>query len=141
MILADTTVLIDIHRGKKEISDFITEFIENKEESTFAISDISIEELYVGLGYTKANLGEEIYLNRKKKIDDILLDFDRLNLTEEIWKKVGIKEGELKNQGIIIDFQDIIIGITAEHYNVDFILTRNPDHFSEFKISAKSYLL
>jgi len=55
MILVDTTVLIDIWRGRTNVRKCLEKYT----EESFAISSITIEEIYDGLGYTKTEKGEE----------------------------------------------------------------------------------
>lgn len=131
----DTTVLIDIHRGKPGIKKKLLEIPTN----TLSISEISVQELYTGLGYSKEILGESVYLQQKARIDDIIKDFNIIPISRTILEFAGLKEGCLKAKGIIIDFQDLIIGITAELINAEIILTRNPTHFKECSIPKEIY--
>lgn len=56
-----------------------------------------------------------------------------------ILKLAGLKEGEMRANGIIIDFEDIIIGISAQVKQADWIISRNVKHFREFTVPCKSY--
>ncbi|MHA1673751.1 MAG: PIN domain-containing protein [Promethearchaeota archaeon] len=135
MIVVDTTVLIDIRRGRLSIKKLID--ILKLEE--FYISEMSIKELYDGLGYTRMKLGEEIYQKNKRLIEELLTGFYTIPICARILKLAGLKEGEMRAKGIIIDFEDIIIGISALIKQADWIISRNVKHFKEFTVPCKSY--
>ena len=135
MIIVDTNVLIDVERGKQSLKALMEQYT----EENFCISAISILELYVGLGYTKAKKGEDFFQKQKDNIDLILTDFEILPISQQILRDSGLKHGELLAQGTTIDFEDIIIGISGELSQVNFLLTRNTSHFSSFSLTILSY--
>ena len=134
MILVDTTILIGIERGDLSIKAF---FDQHPSEE-YAISSISIQELYVGLGYSKIKKGVGFYEKQKRILDAIIHDFVIITLSEEILKLSGLKQGELLAQGITEDSEDILIGITAECMKTTKILTKNTKHFVHFNIPCES---
>ena len=135
MILLDTTVLIDIRRGKVEIKDILEKY----NDTICGISVITIYELYVGLGHILQKFGEISYKTNKEKTEKLLNDFEIFDLNRLILEKAGLKEGELLAKGITIEFEDIIIGITAQILKAEKIITRNPEHFKYFEIPVQSY--
>ncbi|MHA1728708.1 MAG: type II toxin-antitoxin system VapC family toxin [Promethearchaeota archaeon] len=135
MILVDTNVIIDIERGKSSLNEIISQF----PKESFCLSEISIMELYSGLGYAKEKKGEEFFKKQKEIIDIILYDFNHIPINQSILKDAGLKRGELQNHGVIIDNEDILIGITGEFLEVTGIITRNPDHFQHFNIKIFPY--
>lgn len=135
MILLDTTVLIDILRGRSAVKAKISEFA----GEDFYISAISIKELYHGLGYSKQKKGEQFYLKKLEGVKSLISDFNVIPVRREILELTGLKEGELQAKGMVIDVEDIIIGISAEMLKVTSIITRNPKHFKEFKLITVIY--
>ncbi|MGV9171899.1 MAG: type II toxin-antitoxin system VapC family toxin [Promethearchaeia archaeon] len=135
MILVDTTVIIDIWRGKLNIK----KRLESYPDEVFGISAITIEEIYDGLGYTKKEKGKEIYQTIKKQYEKILQNFEIVPVTTEILKKTGLLRGELRKSGDLLDLADIIIMITAQEVKASRIITRNPTHFNKSPIGVESY--
>ncbi|MHA1519006.1 MAG: type II toxin-antitoxin system VapC family toxin [Promethearchaeota archaeon] len=135
MIIVDTNVLIDIERGKKSVKELFEKF----QDEHFCISAVSILELYVGLGYSKSKKGENFYQKQKKKVDSICNDFEIIPLSLQIIKEAGLKKGNLMVSGIIVDFEDILIGVTGEILEVNHLFTRNKKHFENFSLSIQEY--
>ncbi|TFG01293.1 MAG: PIN domain-containing protein [Promethearchaeota archaeon] len=135
MIIADTTVIIDLWRGKKNIK----KCLERKKNEKLCVSAITIEEIYDGLGYTKEKKGLELFEKIKDQYEKIFGDFEIIPIDIIILKQAGIKKGQLRSKGIIMDTADCIIGITAEIIKVNSIITRNPKHFEEFQTEILSY--
>jgi len=135
MILVDTTVIIDIWRGKPQIKTLLKQY---KEESFF-ISAITIAELYDGLGYTKEKKGNSIYKKIKEQIEKVLSGFHVIPLNIPILQESGAFKGILRAKGILLDIADCIIGLTAKLMNAEKIITRNTRHFQEFGINIESY--
>jgi len=135
MIIVDTNVIIDIERGKSSLKSLFAEFLREH----YVISAISVMELYSGLGYTRKVRGDAFYQKQKGNIDLILSDFEILAINLPILKNAGIKRGDLYAQGIIIDNEDIIIGTTAEFFEIPIIITRNQKHFANFKLKTYTY--
>lgn len=135
MILVDTTVLIDIERGKYSLK----KLFELYPSERYCISAVSILELYVGLGYSKIKKGIKFYQTQKEIIDQLCNDFEILPLSSKILQQGGMKKGELMASGISIDFEDILIGVTGEICKVKYIFTRNKEHFESFHLSIQEY--
>lgn len=135
MIIVDTTVIIDIWRGRSNVKDTLQKY---SEESLY-ISPITIEEIYDGLGYTKKEKGETIYKKIKRQYDKILYSFEIIPITTEILKKTGLLRGELRKSGETLDLADIIIMVSAQENKADKIITRNPRHFKKSKVPIESY--
>ncbi|MHA1274227.1 MAG: type II toxin-antitoxin system VapC family toxin [Promethearchaeota archaeon] len=137
MILVDTMIIIDIWKGNLNVK----KCLEKYKFEPLAISAISIQEIYDGLGYTKVKLGDLVYKKIKEQFESILDDYYIIPLDLKILKRAGIIKGELRAKGIFIDYGDYIIGATAQVMNAEKLITRNPDHFKEFNISIESYEL
>ena len=135
MIVIDTTVLIDLWRGRNGVKKCLEK---NKDELP-CISAITLEEIYDGLGYTKEKKAKSIYEKIKDQHEKILKDFQVLPVSSNILKKAGLVRGKLRAKGITLDMADIIIAITAKEINASKILTRNPNHFKHSSVMVESY--
>ncbi len=137
MIVLDTNVIIDLGRGRSGVK----KKLENFKEAEFAISAITIQEIYVGLGYILEKHGKELYEKNKEKSQNLLEDYTILKITRPILEHSGLKKGKLRAKGVTIEIQDLIIGSTAEILGAEKIITRNPKHFEVFKVPIESYEL
>ena len=137
MIVLDTNVIIDLGRGRSGVK----KKLENFKETVFAISAITIQEIYVGLGYILEKHGKELYEKNKEKSQKLLEDYTILKITRPILEHSGLKKGKLRAKGVIVEIQDLIIGSTAEILGAEKIITRNPKHFEVFKVRIESYEL
>ena len=135
MIIVDTTVLIDIWRGRPEIKAYL----KNYKEKYLCISAITIAELYDGLGYTKEKKGEAIYIKIKAQIEKLISEFHIMPINTSILQESGTFKGELRAKAIILDLADCIIGLTAKLLKAEKIITRNPSHFKNFEIPIEQY--
>ncbi len=135
MILLDTNVIIDLGRGRSGAKRCIAKY----KDEIIAISAITIQEIYVGLGYTLEKHGKELYEKNKKKIEELLEDYTILKTTRPILETSGFIKGRLRAKGITIEIQDLIIGVTAEILGIERLITRNPKHFETFKVPIESY--
>ena len=137
MFILDTNVIIDLGRGRSAIK----KILENFKETVFAISAITIQEIYVGLGYILEKHGKELYEINKEKSQILLEDYIILKITRPILELSGLNKGKLRAKGVTIEIQDLIIGSTAEILGAEKIITRNPKHFEVFKVPIESYEL
>lgn len=137
MIVLDTNVIIDLGRGRSGVK----KKLENFKEAEFAISAITIQEIYVGLGYILEKHGKELYEKNKEKSQNLLEDYIILKITRPILEHSGLIKGKLRAKGVTIEIQDLIIGSTAEILGAEKIITRNPKHFEVFKVRIESYEL
>lgn len=137
MIMLDTNVIIDLGRGRSAAK----KILENFKETVFAISAITIQEIYVGLGYILEKHGKELYEINKEKSQILLEDYTILKITRPILELSGLNKGKLRAKGVKIEIQDLIIGSTAEILGAEKIITRNPKHFKVFKVPIESYEL
>ena len=137
MIILDTNVIIDLGRGRSSAKKILGNF----KEAVFAISAITIQEIYVGLGYILEKHGKELYEKNKEKSQNLLEDYTILKITRPILELSGLNKGKLRAKGITIEIQDLIIGSTAEMLGAEKIITRNPKHFEVFKVPIESYEL
>ena len=128
MVCLDTSFLIDVIRGKKEIVK-IEEEIDLKEEIV-AIATPTIVELIRGL-YLKANI-KNIKKEEVEVINKKLSSFTILDLDKDSAVLAGEIEADLINKGEIIDLEDIMIAAIAIS-NDQNLLTKNKKHFEKIK--------
>ena len=135
MIIVDTTVVIDIWRGRSKVKSVLKPY----SDQSICISAITIAEIYDGLGYTKEKQSEKIYTQIKNQIEKILSEFHIIPLNFQILQESGTLKGYLRAKGIILDLADCIIGTTAKLINSEKLITRNIRHFQDFGISIETY--
>lgn len=135
MILADTTFIIDLLRNRHDVK----QIKENFENENIALSLISISEIYTGLYYTKSKLGEESFKKKLKDVQNTLLNYEILEMNEEIMIYAGKMSANRILKGNPIDMVDLVIGATGKFYNVKSIITRNIKHFECWGIKIVNY--
>jgi len=135
MIIVDTTVIIDIWRGRPNIKAVLKPY----SDKPICISAITIAEVYDGLGYTKEKKSEKIYSQIKDQLEKILIEFYLIPLNSDILKESGKLKGQLRARGILLDLADIIIATTAKLTNSEKLITRNVRHFQDIGLSLETY--
>jgi predicted nucleic acid-binding protein len=131
----DTTVVIDIWRGRSKVKSVLKPY----SDQSICISAITIAEIYDGLGYTKEKKSEKIYSQIKDQIEKILSEFHIIPLNLQILQESGSLKGYLRAKGITLDLADCIIGTTAKLINSEKLITRNISHFQDLGLSIESY--
>jgi predicted nucleic acid-binding protein len=131
----DTTVIIDIWRGRSNVKSVLKPF----SDQTICISAITIAEIYDGLGYTKEKKSEEIYQQIRDQIEKLLSEFHIIPLNSQILQESGSLKGCLRAKGIILDLADCIIATTAKLMNTEKLITRNIRHFQDLGLTIESY--
>ena len=100
----------------------VTRRLEELAPEGLALSIISLAELYEGVYYSRDPEGDEHDLN------DFLRGVTVLGIDEDICKTFGKERGRLRAAGMLIGDFDIMIAVTALHYNLT-LLTNNRRHF------------
>lgn len=116
MAILDTTFIVDVLRGKKEISGMVEEL--DLDEETLAVASPSIMEIWSGACLAKTSKTE------KEKINTLLQSLEVLNLDEKAAKEAGEMEAELMQRGQIIETEDIMIAAIAKVHQ-EKIITRD----------------
>jgi predicted nucleic acid-binding protein len=116
MVCLETTFLVDLLRGKKEVSELKDELI--RSDKIFAIASPSIMEIWSG-----ASLSMQSEY-KKEKINELILSLTILSLDEKSAKEAGEIEAELIEKGIIIETEDIMIAAIAK-VNGETLVTRD----------------
>ena len=128
MVCLNSSIIIDILRGKESV-EAIEERFDSSDEEIFIPSPVIIE-LIRGI-----HLIDSIKNIKEREIEEInnfLYSFVVLDFNKESAIKTGEIEAELRNSGEIIDLEDIMIGAIALQNN-QAILTRNKKHFERIK--------
>ncbi len=120
MVCLDTTFIIDLLRGKEEISSLKDNL--DRTESKLAVAAPTIMELWVGAQLVSKSDEEKV------KIDELLQSLIVLELNEHNAKLAGEIEAALISKGQVIDTEDCMIaGIAIS--NGETLVTRDA-HFA-----------
>lgn len=129
-MILDTSFLIDVLRGEKEVREW-EERLDNGEEEPI-ITSISVMEIWEGVIHSGNT--EEL-----KKIENLLEGLSSIEFDSEDGKTSGEILASLANKGNPIDVEDVMIGAIALNSNQK-ILTKNPAHFERIdNLEVKSY--
>lgn len=129
-MILDTSFLIDVLRGEKEVREW-EERLDNGGEEPI-ITSISVMEIWEGV--IRSGNTEEL-----KKIENLLEGLSSIEFDSEDGKTSGEILASLANKGNPIDVEDVMIGAIALNSNQK-ILTKNPDHFERIdNLKVKSY--
>ncbi len=120
-VVVDTSILIDLDRGKepaKSVAKALTE-----KDIELYLSTVSISELFVGV-----NLQEEPsrHINGAR---ELLAQFSWIPLTAAIAEKTGEFIAKRKDKGAPVEYQDNAIAATFVSVKADYLLTDNRKHF------------
>jgi len=120
-ILLDTTVLIDLLRGRAPRRQFIQELL--VKGHTFAISALNMAEIYAGMRPAE-----------EERTDSFLSSFECFPVTPAIARHGGLLRSEWARKGITLHLADTIIAATAIQQGL-VLLTDNRKDFPMPEIS------
>ncbi len=120
MILADTTLLIDFLRGKKEA----IEALHNVQSKGLYTTEINVFELIVGVYAKKQEPQKDV-----EKMFAMLTQFIILPLERRATMKAGEIAGTLIKQGKQIEETDAFIAAIALTNGISEIITANKAHY------------
>jgi tRNA(fMet)-specific endonuclease VapC len=121
--LIDTDWVID-HLNHIE---HVTRRLEELTPGGFALSVISLAELYEGVYYSRNPVESEAALQRFLNPELTILGLD-----EETCKIFGKERGRLRTAGLLIGDCDLLIGATALRHRLT-LLTNNRRHFERIE--------
>jgi len=135
MFLLDTSIIIAILRGKKEIVRKYQQIL-SKNQPIY-LTTYTITEIYIGFEdqeYKQQNLEK---LNIQKKLFDKMINFLEaqkriISLDVEAAKIMGTLLYQLKTKGNLIPFIDVIIGAIGISKKLT-IITSDKTHFNAIK--------
>ena len=124
-ILVDTSIIVEIDRGNKEVTNLLKRILENHE---LIISTITVGEILTGSHLNK-NQNEAII-----KAKEILNQFTWHNIngvTAEITAKL-YSYLIIENKHKSVEYQDVLIAASFLASNSDYLLTLNIKDFKVF---------
>jgi predicted nucleic acid-binding protein len=115
LILLDTTVLIDVSRGREPASSWLDEKL--RQADRVCVSAVSVAELFAGLPPAL-----------RAEWQRFIGDLTHWDVTEEIAVLAGTMRYDLARQGRTILTPDALIAATAAHYGAS-VATANTRDF------------
>ncbi len=128
MVCLDSTFVIDILKGTDKAKQ-LEEDIDNRGEEIF-ITSPAIIEIVRGL-YLKSNI-KNLKFEEKEKTLKLINSLSILDLDKNSAILAAKIEANLRNNGEIIDIEDIMIAAIAINNN-ETLVTRNKEHFERIK--------
>jgi predicted nucleic acid-binding protein len=120
-IFIDTSVIVDIERGKEETTDLLERLM--AENNPIFISSIVASEIFTGT-YLRTD-----YIKATKKAKELFTCFTIVPLDMEIAEIIGKLNAYLIANGLPIEYQDVAIAATFIREKGDWMLTGNKKHF------------
>jgi tRNA(fMet)-specific endonuclease VapC len=124
-VVLDSSTLIDAERQQLDVAQFLKHIAARIGERKAAMCSISVAELAFGI--QRANTSAR-RLARRSFLDDLKPSLPIYSITEETAELVGRINAEYSEKGVLIPFDDLLIGACAleRGYSVG---TRNLRHF------------
>ena len=119
-IFVDTSIIVDIDRGKQEVIDLCKKLTSTN--SAF-ISTVSVSEILTG-SYLRRD-----YKTSVRKAEKVLSQFCWVPLDGEVAKLVAELNAYLISKGQPIEYQDVAIAACFLLERCDVLLTENKAHF------------
>lgn len=126
-LILDSSVLIASERRRETVSQLIERVRAVCGDVESALSVVSIVELTHGIYRAKTDADR---MQRATFVEELSRDMIVHPVSLEIAQLAGRIEGEQTAKGIVIDFEDLIIGATALHLGFD-VATLNVKHFQQ----------
>ena len=135
--LLDTTVIIDLFRGNRNIADKLVQVGVDE----CCISDITVYELYAGAYRKKRKSGsktQEEIDKEIKKLDGIIQKIPVLTITDSA-KTAGRQKAYLTDNGDIIEDCDVLIGAAAIWNDLILVTSNEKHHGRLFGIQLENW--
>lgn len=120
-IFIDTSIVVDIERGKEETTGLLERLIEKN--NSILISAVVASEIFTGT-YLR-----EDYKKATKKAKELFTSFQIVPLDMEIAEIIGELNAYLIANGLPVEYQDVAIAATFVREEGDWLLTENKKHF------------
>ena len=124
-LILDTSILIESERRGEGVEDILHRIRAAHGEIDVALSTVSVVELTHGIYRARTDADK---VRRKAFAEGVFHDLIVHPVSFEIAQLAGRIEGEQAAKGITIDFEDLVIGVTALHLGFD-VATTNVKHF------------
>ena len=130
-MILDTSFLIDIMNGNQAALSKVDEIESNGIEQV--VPAMTLQELYIGVG------ASELPDEERRKIAVVIETRPIIPTSEEIARKAGKIDGQLRRDGRPINVGDATIGATGIVRD-EPVVTGDPDHFERIPdLTVKTY--
>jgi predicted nucleic acid-binding protein len=119
-VLVDTSIIVDVDRGKQDVIELCKQLTST---NSAYISAVSVSEILTG-SYLRRDY--KIAVNKAEKV---LSQFQWIPLDGEVAKLVAELNAYLISKGQPIEYQDVVIAASFILQCCDVLLTENKDHF------------
>lgn len=126
-VILDSSVVIEAERRRLNVAQFLKQIVLKIGEREAALSSIAIAELVHGI--YRANT-EERRACRRAFLDDLKAAVPIYPITDNTAELVGRISGEASAKGVVIPFDDLLIGACALERGYA-VATRNQRHFQK----------
>jgi predicted nucleic acid-binding protein len=124
-VILDSSAVIAGERKKQPATELLAELRLKLGPEMIALSTVSVIELEHGIWRAKDAVQAA---RRKAFLDDLFAVVPAYPLTFEIARRAARIDGESKRKGVVIPFQDLVIGVTALEFDYA-VATLNARHF------------
>jgi predicted nucleic acid-binding protein len=109
-VIVDTSTLVTAERRKHSVREIFAQLREVYGEAGAGLSAVTVVELAHGIERAQLEVHRRY---RQAFLDDLIADIKIYPLTTEIAQLAGKISGEQGRRGIVIPFEDLLIGSTA----------------------------
>lgn len=126
-VILDSSVVIEAERQQLNAARFLKQIAQNIGEREAALSSITVAKLVHGI--YRANT-EERRVRRRAFLNDLKAAVPVYPITDNTAELAGKISGESSAQGVVIPFDDLLIGVCALERGYA-VATRNQRHFQK----------
>lgn len=126
-VILDSSVVIKAERQHLNVAQFLKQIAQTIGEREAALSSITVAELVHGIYRADT---EERRTRRRAFLDDLKAAVPVYPITDNTAELVGKISGESAAKGVIIPFDDLLIGACALERGYE-VATRNQRHFQK----------
>ena len=123
--IIDTSTLVAAERRRRSVAEILSQVHSSFGEITAALSVVTLVELAHGV--ERAKLPDQ-RTQRQAFLDDLTANIKICPVTADIARLAGRISGLQANRGIVLPFEDPLIGATALHHGGE-VVTTNVRHF------------
>jgi tRNA(fMet)-specific endonuclease VapC len=124
-LVLDSSALIAAERGERSVSDVLAALEREHGQTEIVLSVVTVVELEHGLHRAQT---PEIAQRRRDYLDSVFAAIPVEAFTKEMAQVAARVDAETRRAGKVVPFQDLLIGVTAMHFDYH-VGTRNPRHF------------
>ncbi len=124
-VILDSSILIAGERRRDSVWEILERVETRCGKTTAALSAVTAVELTHGIYRARTEADRK---HREAFVEELFQAVAVYSLTLEVGRLAGRIHGEQKDQGVSIDFPDLVIGATALHLGFD-VVTLNVRHF------------